>query len=80
MSEQPELLTPAEVAKRLRITPKKVMELRRVNGWPYVKLGRSIRFTPQQVEQIIGKQSVTPSASTADALPGQTAASARRSA
>lgn len=79
MSERDDLLTPAEVAKRLRITPKKVMELRRANGWPHVKLGRSIRFTPQQVEQIIGKQSVSPSTSHV-ALPGQTAASARRSA
>lgn len=77
-----EPITPAQLAEILDVTEAKVMEWRRVYNWPHVKIGRTFRFTPQQVEQIIASHSVKPSATTKPSGPvkiaGQTARSARR--
>lgn len=74
------LLTPAEVAERLRISEALVYELRKRHQWPCVLLGRkTIRFTEEQVEQIVARHATTPKApAPTSAIKGQTTASARR--
>jgi hypothetical protein len=55
------LTTDAALAEQFGITLTKLHELRKRNHWPHVRLGRfDIRFTDQQVEQIVAAQSVTP--------------------
>lgn len=77
MSDLDNLLTPADLAERLRITEAKVMELRRLHDWPHVRLGRRFRFTVAQVEQIIASQSVKGGSKSASSK-GQTARSLGR--
>jgi hypothetical protein len=61
----------------------KVLEWRRVYGWPSVKIGRTIRFTEEQVDEILARH--TQAQAAGDDLPdvaieGQTKLSAARSA
>lgn len=71
-----------DLADQFGITVAKLHELRKRNGWPHVRLGRfDIRFTDQQVEQIVAAQSVEPVKSRADdAGLTQRSAARRRSA
>lgn len=60
---------------------RKVVEWTRRYGWPHVRVGRTIAFTDDDVAQILAKHHVSGSkAHHDDALPGQTALSAARSA
>lgn len=52
MSTAP-LLTPIDLAAVLKLTVKKTLELRRLNDWPHVRLGRQIRFTEEQAQRIV---------------------------
>lgn len=74
--------TDVDLAAKLEITVKKLHELRRKNDWPHLAFGRfDIRFTDEQVAQIIAMQTkggAKKSPTAAKALPGQTARSARR--
>lgn len=70
------LLTAADLAEHFGVTEAKVMEWQRVYSWPRVKVGRTIRWTPEQVEQIDRSHSVTPQGVTP--ADGRTALSARR--
>lgn len=55
------LTTDVQLAAEFEITVEKLHELRKRNHWPFVRLGRfDIRFTDQQVEQIVAAQSVVP--------------------
>lgn len=75
--------TPAQLAEILDVTTDQVLTWRRQYGWPSIKIGKTIRFTEAQVEQIIASHSVTPKRpedSAAVVLDGQTSRSARRSA
>lgn len=75
------LMTPEDLAEEFGITVERVHILRRRHQWPCVKLGRfEIRFTPEQVQQIVGMQTQAPAKGSAavKALPGQTARSASR--
>jgi excisionase family DNA binding protein len=71
------LLTPDDLAELFGLSPKKVLELRSKHGWPHVRLGRRIRFTEEQVAQIIAVQSPRSEAPLKSAS-GLTAGSARR--
>jgi len=72
------LLTPDDLAEEFGVPVSTVMLWNRDNGWPHVRVGRRIRWTPEQLEEILRRQSVTPAK--APKLPGQTSRSARRSA
>lgn len=76
------LTTAADLAEQFGIPESKFHELRRAKQWPCVRFGRfDIRFTDEQVEQIVAMQSVKPDTrNPRPALPGQTQRSARRSA
>jgi predicted DNA-binding transcriptional regulator AlpA len=82
MTASAQLLTLADVADRFGITESQARDMRLAHGWPCVHLSRkAIRFTEEQVEQIIAahvKQSKTSPASTPPAITGQTARSKRR--
>lgn len=60
------------------IDGRKVGDWRRRYDWPHITVGRTIRYTPEQVEQILRKHQVTAPAKKAAALPGQTKRSASR--
>lgn len=77
-----DLLTPADFAARWggKVTPRWVLEQRLANGWPCVKVGRTIRFTEEQYAEIKRRHTVIPDAKDAPAIEGQTAASRARSA
>lgn len=63
------------------VTHRKVVEWTRRYGWPHVRVGRTIAFTDADVAQILAKHHVTGTKDhNPDALPGQTALSAARSA
>lgn len=53
------LLTPADLAALLGVTEEKAMRWRLHYGWPHVRIGRSFRFTPLQVEQILARHTAT---------------------
>lgn len=74
------LTTDTDLASQFGITTEKLHDLRRANNWPHVRLGRfDIRFTDQQVEQIVAAQSVVPSKDSAPkGVPGLTKRSASR--
>lgn len=58
---------------------RKVIEWTRRYGWPHVKVGRTIAFTPAQFEQIVAIHSVDGTRELdSDRMPGQTEMSARR--
>jgi len=75
------LTTEAALAEQFGITPAKAAELRKRKGWPHVRVTRfDVRYTPEQIEQIIAALSVAPSPVVAAADTGLTERSAARSA
>lgn len=74
------LLTPADLAAEFGgdKTARWVLESRRRYGWPCIQVGRVVRFTPAQVEEIVRRHTVQTDGS-ADALEGQTERSRRAS-
>lgn len=75
------LVTDEQLAADFGITVEALHVLRRRHNWPCVKLGRFvIRFTPEQVTQIVGMQTQKPAkaAKKTATIPGQTARSASR--
>lgn len=76
-----ELLTPADVAERMKLTEAQVLTFRRKHNWPCVPLSRkTIRFTEEQVAEIVEKHSAapTPAPEIPAAFAGQTRGSRRR--
>lgn len=76
-------LTPAEVGQELGgASHAQVLEWRRQYGWPCVRVGKTIMFTPEHVAHIIAKHSISPSKTHKPtgqvAIPGQTKRSAQR--
>lgn len=70
------LYTPADLAEMFGISVRQLMEWRRENGWPCVKVGRTIRFTAAQVDRIVAQHTVAPEATpdqpqSRRRLPGQ---------
>ena len=76
------LLTPAQLGERLNLTEDQVLRLRRIHKWPCVAFNRkSVRFTEEQVAQIIERHAADPQPEPEISLPaiaGQTRASRRR--
>lgn len=58
---------------------RKVIEWARRYGWPHVRIGRTIAFTPAQFEQIVALHSIDGTKAFDDnRIDGQTELSARR--
>ncbi|HEY0889594.1 MAG TPA: hypothetical protein VGE38_08290 [Nocardioides sp.] len=75
------LRTPADLADLFggETTARKVLDWRREYGWPCVEVGRTIRFTDEQVAEILAKHTVIgEQKASAPILGGQTSRSARR--
>jgi uncharacterized protein YecA (UPF0149 family) len=79
------LTTDAELAEHFGLTLERFSELRRRKNWPHVRLTRfDIRFTDEQVAQIVAQMTRQPAAKAAAAAPepalaGQTKRSKSRS-
>lgn len=72
-----DLLTPDDLAAMFGVNRRRVIEWQRIHAWPCVRVGKVLRWTPEQVEQIKAKHTVTPQGVTP--ADGRTANSARRS-
>lgn len=77
---QVRLYTPAELAELFGISERQLLDWRRMNNWPSVRIGRTIRFTQTQLDEILRRHSETPKAAAAPdtAIAGQSKASAAR--
>lgn len=73
------LLTPADLAEHFGVSEAKVMEWQRVYDWPRVKVGRTIRWTEDQLVEIDHLHSVTSDGvKVKPVADGRTALSAKR--
>lgn len=53
------LVTPAQLAERFQISVDALHRWRQTFGWPHVEFGpRTIRFTEEQVEEIVRQHTV----------------------
>lgn len=57
---EPEMLTVAEAAARLRISAKKIYRLAALGRIPHLRLGRSLRFRSRELDRWLSQHSVTP--------------------
>jgi len=73
-----ELLDADDLAAVFKTTRRRVMEWQNAYSWPCVRVGRTFRWTPEQVEQIKARHTVSPTG--IKPADGRTARSARRSA
>ncbi|GAA4698138.1 helix-turn-helix domain-containing protein [Nocardioides nanhaiensis] len=76
------VLTEAEVAEILAVSPARAAAWRLRYGWPHVRIGNQIRYTEAQLEAVLTEHTVLTPADQREprvpgALPGQTARSAR---
>lgn len=53
------LLTADDLAVIFKVKRRRVMEWQAKHGWPHVRVGRTIRWTPEHVEQIKARHTVT---------------------
>lgn len=77
-----DLLDAAAMAERLSARDEKqVMEWHRRYHWPHVKIGRAVRWTPEQADEIVRRHIVSPAGAEPQLgiIPGQTARSRARS-
>lgn len=76
------LMTEAELAADFGIDEQKAAELRRKHDWPHVRLSRfDVRYTEEQVRQIVDSHShraSAPAAAPTGPIAGQSAKSAAR--
>lgn len=71
--------TEADLAEMLNATERRIGEWRRIYSWPHLRIGRTIRFTQNDVEQIVAKHAREAEAEPlAVTIAGQTKRSARR--
>jgi len=75
-AELDRLLTADDLAVIFGVARRRVMEWQNQYQWPSVRVGRSYRWTPEQVEQIKARHSVTPAG--VKPADGRTARSARK--
>jgi hypothetical protein len=67
------------LAEQFGIPVEKVAELRRRHRWPHVRLGRfDVRYTDEQIAEIVARHTSAPKATAVPATSGQTARSAAR--
>lgn len=76
MIDVEKLLTPDDLAVIFGVPRRRIVEWNHDRGWPCVRVGRIIRWTPEQVEQIKALQSVKANRSPSDP---RTPLSAKRS-
>lgn len=76
MSDSTDLLTADDLAAIFKVKRRRVMEWQAQHSWPCVRVGRTIRWTPEQVEQIKARHSIKPEG--VKPADGRTARSARR--
>lgn len=62
MSEVERLFTPDDLAEIFSTTRRRIVEWNHDHGWPCTRVGRTIRWTAEQVEQIKAMHRVKPSA------------------
>jgi DNA-binding transcriptional MerR regulator len=74
MSSQ--LLTPADLAEHFGVTERTLLRWANQYAWPRTQIGRRLRWTPEQVDQIKRQHAVTPAG--VKPADGRTARSARR--
>jgi len=55
-----ELLTVEELSKRLKVKPKYIYELTSQKAIPFYKIGRFVRFDPQEIDQWLECHKVNP--------------------
>ena len=76
------LYTPAELAEFFGISERTLLDWRRENGWPSVRVGRTVRFTQAQVDEILDRHSQVPQDGQTTVepvvIPGQSKGSAAR--
>lgn len=70
------LLDADDLAVIFKTHRRRVMEWQLAFGWPRIKIGKEIRWTPEQVEQI--KRTHTVTAAGVTPADGRTARSARK--
>lgn len=79
MSTDPDnMLTADDLAAIFKVSPRRIMEWKNQHAWPCTRVGRTVRWTPEQLEQIKARHAVTPQG--IKPADGRTAKSARRSA
>lgn len=76
MSDVDNLLTAEDLAVIFGVNRRRIIEWANQYAWPRVRVGRSLRWTPEQVEAIKARHSVTPAG--VKPADGRTARSARR--
>ncbi len=64
------LLTHADLAERLNMPLSTVVQLRKSEGWPHYRLGKTVRFTEEQVREILARHLVTPAPEVKPMFPG----------
>lgn len=64
-------LTHADIAERLNMPLSTVVEIRKREGWPHVRVGKAVRFTEEQVGEIIASHVVADGLTEAEVFPGQ---------
>lgn len=72
-----DLLTADDLAVVFAVKRRRIVEWNHQYAWPCVRVGNVIRWTPEQVEQIKARHSVTSQGVTP--IDGRTARSARKS-
>jgi hypothetical protein len=60
------------------VTERTVADWRRRYDWPHITVGRTVRYTPEHVEQILAQHQTT-TGPALTSIPGQTRRSASRS-
>jgi len=58
LSQAPQLLTPRETAKALAISERTLWALTQQGDIPVVRIGRSVRYDPRDLNEWIEKQKV----------------------
>lgn len=53
------LKTHADLAERLNLPLSTVVDLRKREGWPHVRLGKAVRFTDEQITEIVASHVVS---------------------
>lgn len=57
--------THADLAERLQIPLSTVVEMRKREGWPHHRFGKHVRFTDEQIEEIVARHKVATAAAPA---------------
>lgn len=70
-----DLLTADDLAAIFKVKRRRIVEWQHKFGWPHVRVGRTYRWTPEHVEQIKARHTIT--AAGVKSTDGRTARSRR---